>query len=46
MNYGWIWFMGEYDLCVNINDEWIWVTSEYELWVNINIGGTHTQPHI
>ena len=55
---GWIWFMSEYDICVNMNYGWIWIMGEYELWVNmINVWiwimgecelwlGTHRQKDI
>ena len=35
MNYGWIWNMVDYDLCVNMNYGWIWIMS----------GGTDTHAH-
>ena len=38
MKYGWIWMMGEYDLCVNMNYGWIWIMAECDLCVNMNYG--------
>ena len=38
MNYGWIWIMGDYDLCVNMNNLWIWIMGEYDLCVNLSYG--------
>ena len=45
--YGWIWMMGKYDLCININFGWIWFMCKYELVVNNNYGwgDRQTQTH-
>ena len=38
MNFGWIWIMGGYYMCVNTNHGWMWIMGEYELWARMNFG--------